>query len=121
MATNTYSGRFSRRDALRMLSAAAAATTYSKFASAAAPNFLKGSIIRTVLKDYAPEDLGNGATLFHEHMSLPGDFNIRWADYSRQTREANGETPVGAGGAGRPPENAPSGAYFMRDADFMTE
>jgi phosphotriesterase-related protein len=121
MATNTRSGRFSRRDALRMLSTAAAATTYSKFASAAAPEFPKGAIIRTVLKDYAPEDLGSGATLFHEHMSLPGDFNIRWADYARQTREANGETPVGAGGAARPPENAPSGAYFMRDADFMTE
>jgi len=129
MPTNTFSARFTRRDALRMLCAAAATATYPKFASGAAPEFPKGAVIRTLLKDYAPEELGSGATLFHEHMSLPGDFNIRWADYSRQTREANGEAPVGAGGAGRqgaapatrPPENAPSGAYFMRDADFMTE
>jgi hypothetical protein len=31
--------------------------------------FPKGAIIRTVLKDYAPEELAGGATLVHEHMS----------------------------------------------------
>ena len=33
----------------------------------------KGAIIRTVLKDLAPEELADGATLFHEHMSLAPD------------------------------------------------
>jgi len=36
--------------------------------SAQAPKFPQGAIIRTILKDYAPEELAGGATLFHEHM-----------------------------------------------------
>jgi phosphotriesterase-related protein len=31
-------------------------------------SFAKGTIIRTVLKDLPPQDLGPGATLFHEHV-----------------------------------------------------
>ncbi len=30
----------------------------------------KGAIIRTILRDYAPEELAGGATLFHEHRQL---------------------------------------------------
>jgi hypothetical protein len=29
----------------------------------------KGAVIRTLFKDYAPEELAGGATLFHEHLS----------------------------------------------------
>lgn len=40
-------------------------------ASATRPiRFPKGSVIRTMLKDVAPETLANGATLFHEHFSI---------------------------------------------------
>jgi phosphotriesterase-related protein len=39
--------------------------------SAARPvRFPQGSVIRTILKDLAPESLTNGATLFHEHFSI---------------------------------------------------
>jgi phosphotriesterase-related protein len=36
--------------------------------------FPKGAVIRTVLKDVAPEALGMGATLFHEHLSLSNHY-----------------------------------------------
>jgi phosphotriesterase-related protein len=94
--------------------------------------FPKGAIIRTVLKDYAPEELAGGATLFHEHMSVAPDFLPRWMKFAAETRAAN--APRGAAGAGRgagagggggrgapaaPP--APAGPFFMQDPDFMTE
>jgi phosphotriesterase-related protein len=34
----------------------------------------RGAIIRTILKDLSPEALGNGAILFHEHLSFGSDF-----------------------------------------------
>ncbi len=34
----------------------------------------RGAIIRTILKDLPPEGLGNGAILFHEHMSFDSTF-----------------------------------------------
>ena len=48
--------------------------------ASAAPTFPKGAVIRTILSDYAPEDLAGGATLFHEHMSLVADFMPRWIE-----------------------------------------
>ena len=60
-----------RRDALKVLGMGAAAAALPEFAGAqSAPAFPKGAIIRTLLKDYAPEELAGGATLFHEHMQL---------------------------------------------------
>src|SRR5579864_2267338 len=35
---------------------------------ATGPTFPKGAIIRTILKDVAPEALASGATAFHEHL-----------------------------------------------------
>src|SRR5580700_11847376 len=112
--------RFSRREAFGLLGAGAAAAIFPRSASAA-PAFPKGAIIRTVLKDYAPEDLAGGATLFHEHMSFAPDFMTRWTAYARAAREANGEAPTGGGGGGRgaAPAPAPTGPYFMRDEDLM--
>jgi phosphotriesterase-related protein len=91
--------------------------------------FPKGAVIRTVLKDYAPEELAGGATLFHEHMSVAPDFLPRWMKFAAETRAANaprgggrGAAPgagTGRGGAAVPP--APPGPFFMQDADFMTE
>lgn len=61
----------SRRQALGMLGAGAAAAALPKIAIAARePKFPKGAIVRTLLKDVPPAALASGATLFHEHMSL---------------------------------------------------
>jgi len=61
-----------------MLGMGAVASALPEFASAATPTFPRGAIIRTILKDYAPEELAGGATLFHEHMSFADDFMTRW-------------------------------------------
>jgi phosphotriesterase-related protein len=97
----------SRREALAIFGAAAVAS--------AAPAFPKGAVIRTVLKDYAPDDLAGGATLFHEHLSLAPDFMPRWIAQARATSG----TPAGRGTAPAPAQ--PEGVYFMQDADFMTD
>jgi phosphotriesterase-related protein len=107
--------RFSRREILGALGAAAVAAALPRFASADAPTFPQGAVIRTVLKDYAPGDLAGGATLFHEHMSFAPDFLTRFNQASRATRQANGETLPPPQAA--PP--APAGPYFMRDEDLM--
>jgi len=39
-----------------------------RFASADAPNFPSGAVIRTLRGDVNPEELANGATLVHEHL-----------------------------------------------------
>lgn len=109
--------RFSRREAMGILGAAAATAALPNLARADAPTFPRGAIIRTVLKDYAPEDLAGGATLFHEHMSFQPDFLARFNQASRATREANGETLPPAA----PPAPAPAGTYFMRDPDLMSD
>jgi phosphotriesterase-related protein len=83
-----------------------------------APAFPKGAIIRTLLKDYAPEELASGATLFHEHMQLAADFNARFAAATAAARAANGLPPLpGRGGAGR---GAPAGPDIMHDVDLMS-
>ena len=55
-------------------------------------------IIRTILRDVAPGELGDGAVLFHEHVSLNNQF---WIDM-------NLERLID-----------PSQPYFMEDMDFM--
>ena len=72
---------WTRREALCLLGMGAAAAVLPEIASAA-PTFPKGAIIRTILKDVAPEDLAGGATLFHEHMSFADDFMSRWTGYA---------------------------------------
>ena len=74
---------------------------------------------------YAPEELGGGATLFHEHLSFADDFMTRWAGYAAASRAANG-VPAnpgagGAGAAGRGVSTPPTGPFFMQDLDLMTE
>ena len=119
MSTHPYPRRFSRREALGILGAGFA---LPKLGSAA-PTFPKGAIIRTVLKDYAPEDLAGGATLFHEHLSLAPDFMPRWMASSRATREANGQAaaPGRQGRAAAAAPAQPEGIFFMQDVDFMTD
>ncbi|HVY89384.1 MAG TPA: hypothetical protein VG942_10980 [Hyphomonadaceae bacterium] len=126
MNTKVYP-RATRREALGLLGAGAAAAAFGGVASAQAPAFPKGAVIRTLLKDYAPEELAGGATLFHEHMSTRDGFMVDWARYSAETRAANRapnappppapQRPAGATPAA-PPAPAPN---FMADADLMTE
>ena len=101
------------------MSAAAAAIPKVAFAQTPASVFPKGAIIRTLLKDYAPDELAGGATLFHEHMSLGPDFNARFAAAAAAARAANGLPPL-AGRGGGPPA-PPTGADPMRDVDLMSE
>jgi len=124
---------WTRREALGILGMGVAAAALPEFASAAAPTFPKGAVIRTLLKDYAPDELAGGATLFHEHMSWHDDFMTRWTEHAIETRRVNAlpgaQPPAGAAqGAGRqggaaapPPPSTPSGKYFMNDLDFMVE
>jgi len=104
----------SRRQALEILAAGAAV---SKMAFGQEPAFPKGAIIRTLLKDYAPEELAGGATLFHEHMQLAPDFNAKFAAATAAARAANGLPPIpGRGGAGR----GPVGPDIQHNVDLMS-
>jgi phosphotriesterase-related protein len=127
MQSDSRSARLTRREALGVLGLSAAAAALPSLAAGLdAPQFPKGAIIRTILKDLRPEDLAGGATLFHEHMSLAADFMPRWIAFSRATN-----APAGAA-SGRPtappPPAAPTSAaappappYFMQDLDLMTD
>jgi phosphotriesterase-related protein len=74
-----------RRDLMRLLSAGtglsavaawggrsdlAAALQRATGSTPQAVRFPRGAIVRTLLKDVAPDALGNGAVLFHEHLSI---------------------------------------------------
>ena len=65
-----------RRDALAMFGAAAAAGVGGGFGTLlgaqapARPVFPRGAIIRTLLKDLPPDELASGPSLFHEHLSM---------------------------------------------------
>jgi phosphotriesterase-related protein len=109
---------FTRREALQMVGGAAAAFALRFDASAQAPSFPKGAVIRTLFKDYAPEELAGGATLFHEHLSLGADFGDRFRAASAAVLAAQGAPPT-ARPAGPPP--APSGPDPMRDVELMAE
>src|SRR6266516_2137248 len=91
--------RLTRRRMIGVLGAGAAAF-------GATPQFPRGAIIRTILKDMAPEELAGGATLFHEHMSLAPDFLPRWIAYSRPAGAAAPKAPPAA------PPAQPGQKYF---------
>src|SRR5437762_7389274 len=115
------SPRMTRRDALVLLGTGAAAAVLPDAAPAQTRAFRKGAVIRTILKDYAPEELAGGATLFHEHMSLAPDFMTRFGAATAATRAANGLPPAGGGRAGAAPPGTGPGPDPMRDVDVMAE
>jgi phosphotriesterase-related protein len=118
----SFGQHWTRRQALEMLGMGAAAAAVPKPAFAQAPVFPKGAIIRTILKDYAPEELAGGATLFHEHFQLGPDFNARFAAATAAARAANGLPPAPArGGGAAKGAGAPPGPDIMHDADLMSE
>ena len=90
MATTT------RREALQWVGGAVAAAMLPLRASAQAPAFPKGAVIRTLFKDYAPEELAGGATLFHEHLSLGPDFSDRFRAAAAAVLAAKGAPPAPA-------------------------
>ena len=108
-----------RREALSTLGIGAA---LSRATFADDLTFPKGAIIRTVLKDYAPEELGTGPILFHEHLQLGADFNAKFAAAGAAVRAANGQPPAPARGGGRgtagggPPTPPPD---IMHNVDLM--
>ncbi len=112
-----------RREALELLGLSVAAAALPTAAFAQGLVFPRGAIIRTLLKDYAPEELAGGATLFHEHMSLAPDFSARFGAATAAVRAANGLPAAPAGGAGRTggPPPAPPGPNPMQDVDLMAE
>jgi len=114
--SNFLSPHLTRREALELLGLGAAVAAVPSAALAQAPIFPKGAIIRTLLKDYAPEELAGGATLFHEHMQLGLDFNARFNAAGAAVRAANGLPPAAAGKGG---PAAAKGPDIMRDADLM--
>lgn len=112
-----------RRDTLGLLGLGAAALPNSLLAQG--PTFPKGAIIRTLLKDMAPEELAGGATLFHEHLQLGTDFNARFTAAGAAVRAANGQAPPAA--VPKPLNPTPAapkpaqakGPDIMRDPDLM--
>lgn len=106
--------RLTRRQALEVLGIGVA---LARPGFAQEPEFPKGAVIRTLLKDFAPAELAGGATLFHEHMQLAPDFNARFTAAAAAARAANGLPPVPArGGRG----GAPAGPDIMHNVDLMT-
>jgi phosphotriesterase-related protein len=108
-----------RREVLQILGLGAAGALVSPTsARAQTPAFPKGAVIRTLLKDYAPEQLAGGATLFHEHLSLAPDFGDRFRAASAAVLAAQGISPP-PGRLGPPP--TPPGPDPMRDVGLMAE
>jgi predicted metal-dependent phosphotriesterase family hydrolase len=119
MNADSRATKWTRREALSMLAMGTAAAALPRGASAA-PSFPEGAVIRTILKDYPPEELGGGATLFHEHMSLAPDFLMRFRQYAAEAqavnRPPNAPQPAGQGAAVPPPDLS-----FMRDLELLKE
>lgn len=107
----------SRRRILGVLGFGAASAAFPGRLSAQQPTFPKGAIIRTLVRDYAPEELAGGATLFHEHLQLGPDFNAKFSAATAAVRAANGLPPLPArGGARRGGTPAPD---IMHNVDLM--
>ena len=117
MKADTRATQWTRREALSMLGIAGAAAALPR-AAAAEPTFPEGAVIRTVLKDYRPEELGGGASLFHEHMSLAPDLLQRFRQYTADAQALNRppNAPPAAAPAGPPPDLS-----FMQDLDLLSE
>jgi phosphotriesterase-related protein len=108
-----------RRNALKLLGATMASAALPD-AGAAVLRFPEGAMIRTVLKDLPPEALTGGATLFHEHLSLAGDFMPKWMSLARSLFPGRGtQANPPALPTPPPPPVQPPQPYFMQDPDLM--
>src|SRR5579871_1145310 len=109
--------QLTRRQTFKIFGFTTAAAALSKTTFAQDPTFPKGAIIRTLLKDYAPEELAGGATLFHEHFQLAPDFMARFVAAAAAARAANGLPPVPTRPAGAATSSGPD---IMHDVDLMS-
>jgi phosphotriesterase-related protein len=110
---------YTRREALKLLGVGTAAIAAAPIESLAQEvTFPTGAIIRTLFKDYAPEELAGGATLFHEHLSLGPDFGERFRAAAAAVLAAQGAPPA-TRPAGPPP--GPPGPDPQRDVNLMAE
>ena len=82
-----------------------AVDSWQTAASPKPAQFAKGAIIRTITKDVPPGEMGNGAILFHEHMSYNQAF----------MQQIRNERP------GAPPVAAPTEPYFMENLELMVQ
>src|SRR6187402_3249321 len=112
-----------RRKLLKFFGLSAAASAFPFLSWSQTKSFPEGAIIRTLLKDYSPDELGGGATLFHEHLSLAPDFMDKFRAAAAAVRAPNESTPATANPAPaannvapapRPPTTGPT-----RDLDAM--
>jgi hypothetical protein len=109
-------GRFvTRLQALEALAVGIVAAAIQAPGLAQDPTFPKGEILRAILKDYAPEDLAGGATLFHEHMQVAPDL----AAAAAAAHAANGLPPLPARPRGGGTSPAPPD--IMHDIDLMSD
>lgn len=125
---NSDKGAPTRREALALMGAGTAALATPALAQ---PAFPKGAVIRTILKDYAPEELAGGATLFHEHMSMRTGFMVDWNRYAGDTRTANRipnspaptppARPPGAAAPTAPAGPAPNPDFMLDEAVMVDE
>jgi len=127
MSQGSRSSVWTRREALGMLGFGVTAAALPEIAAGTELTFPRGAVIRTVLKDFAPEELAGAATLFHEHLSFADDFMTRWIAYAAETRAANATGAVAGTGraAGgrrdRRAGGAPARPFFMQDVDLMSD
>ena len=83
--TDARAGGMNRREAIRLLGAGAGVSVATAWGSGTGPQaaveqatsrgasaitFPNGAVVRTVLADVDPVEIGSGATLFHEHLSF---------------------------------------------------
>jgi phosphotriesterase-related protein len=113
-----------RRKLLKFFGISAAASAFPFLSWGQPQAFPEGAVIRTLLKDYPPDELGMGATLFHEHLSVAPDFMEKFRAAGAAVRALNDSGPItatNAASAGNPPTAAPrpSIALPTRDLDAM--
>jgi len=110
---------WTRREALEFLAASFGAAALPRI-GLAEPSFPEGAVIRTILKDYAPAELGGGATLFHEHMSLAPDFLLRFRQYAADAQAVN-RPPNVTVAAGQVAVGPPPDLSWMQDLDLIAD
>jgi predicted metal-dependent phosphotriesterase family hydrolase len=96
--------KFTRRSLLEMSGIAAAAAALPVTSPAQSSAYPRGAIIRTLLRDYIPDELAGGTTLFHEHLTLAPDFMDKFRAASAAVRERN--EALGPGAVPPPPRPA---------------
>jgi predicted metal-dependent phosphotriesterase family hydrolase len=97
-----------RRKLLKFFGISAAASAFPFLSFGQTRAFPEGAVIRTMLRDYAPEELAGGATLFHEHLSVAPDFMDKFRAANAAVQAQNGTGPATAPNAAPAGNNPPA-------------